>query len=340
METVQRIISDRAKRSLRIPALSGKGDAMNLRLIVALFIILFSFVCSNSFGDSSNKYEYSDDIWRKNEDDEILKIKEKIGGRYWVIENDFIRFYDSPDIMAKRFHMTSTESFVVQDWVPSEHSTSKITTIEGISHEKYLSFYKIIFESGKTAYIQASELDGSALRAKYIKTEDPKVTDEKNRQEVTDLLKEIGIAKGQSLWLKYPRSGLPGLTKIILNNYELKDDKYLPSIKFYVEAGNRDVEIEFICYGQPKNAISEIRDAVHVNDPSAVVSKWGKRVLTAIKEGNVFIGMTKEQTRASWGLPQEINKSGGEWGIHEQWIYGDFGPYLYFENNKLTSWQD
>jgi hypothetical protein len=68
--------------------------------------------------------------------------------------------------------------------------------------------------------------------------------------------------------------------------------------------------------------------------------KWGKRVVQAIKDGKIFIGMTKEQVRASWGPPDRSNRSVGSWGVHEQWIYGDFGPYLYFENNKLSSWQD
>ena len=40
----------------------------------------------------------------------------------------------------------------------------------------------------------------------------------------------------------------------------------------------------------------------------------------------------------SWGQPDDINRSVGSWGVHEQWVYGD--EYLYFENGKLTSWQD
>lgn len=61
------------------------------------------------------------------------------------------------------------------------------------------------------------------------------------------------------------------------------------------------------------------------------------------KLGKIDIGMTTEEVEASWGYPNDINKS--SWG-HEQWVYGFCDrhfckhTYLYFENNKLTSWQD
>ena len=42
--------------------------------------------------------------------------------------------------------------------------------------------------------------------------------------------------------------------------------------------------------------------------------------------------------RASWGKPDDINRSVGPWGVHEQWVYGY--KYLYFEDGSLTSWQD
>lgn len=54
------------------------------------------------------------------------------------------------------------------------------------------------------------------------------------------------------------------------------------------------------------------------------------------------IGMTKKQVIAIWGKPNDINRTVGSWGIHEQWVYsyvGD-GCYLYFEDGRLTSWQD
>jgi hypothetical protein len=56
---------------------------------------------------------------------------------------------------------------------------------------------------------------------------------------------------------------------------------------------------------------------------------------------NPRIGMTAKTVRekTNWGAPESINRTGGSWGVHEQWVYGG-RSYLYFENGKLTSWQN
>lgn len=299
---------------------------MNLQQTVVLFFVLIGLVHSHGYAES-NRYEYTEDKWRNREEKEILKLKENIGKRFWVIKNDSISFYDSPSMVAKCFYVTSTQSFLVQDFV--SNSGFALT-----------SYYKVVFDSGKIAYLQAIDLDESFRNKDYITEEAPKVAEERRRRGVEKLLGEIGISKGRIVWLKYPRSGLPGLTKIKVKSFELKDDRYSPSIKLYIEAENREVDIYFSYYSHLQSTISEIKDAFYYEDPSPVISKWGSRALKAIKEGKIFIGMDKGQVRASWGLPRKINSSGGSWGIHEQWIYGDFGPYLYFENDRLTSWQD
>ena len=67
-----------------------------------------------------------------------------------------------------------------------------------------------------------------------------------------------------------------------------------------------------------------------------------------ISNKKIRIGMTTEQVLLSWGKPCPsredgdcINRTVGAWGVHEQWIYNyPNGPYLYFENGVLASWQD
>jgi hypothetical protein len=68
----------------------------------------------------------------------------------------------------------------------------------------------------------------------------------------------------------------------------------------------------------------------------SISEKW---CLQSLKP-NPRLGMTAKQVieNTSWGKPNSINTSGGKWGIHEQWVYD--GSYLYFENGKLTSWQN
>jgi len=68
-----------------------------------------------------------------------------------------------------------------------------------------------------------------------------------------------------------------------------------------------------------------------------------KKFKDAILRGAIMLGMTKEMVVASWGYPNDINRTVGSWGVNEQWIYGTdirFTKYLYFENGILVSWQD
>lgn len=52
------------------------------------------------------------------------------------------------------------------------------------------------------------------------------------------------------------------------------------------------------------------------------------------------IGMSEIDVKmSSWGQPNEINRTETEYGINEQWIYGD-GKYIYFEDGIVTSIQE
>lgn len=55
----------------------------------------------------------------------------------------------------------------------------------------------------------------------------------------------------------------------------------------------------------------------------------------------VRLGMTEKQVinGTNWGHPKSVNRSVGSWGVHEQWIYGG-GHYLYFQNGRLTAYQN
>lgn len=69
-----------------------------------------------------------------------------------------------------------------------------------------------------------------------------------------------------------------------------------------------------------------------------LIDKFGKKNTKRILEEKVWIGMTKEMARESWGLPQDINRTITANGVHEQWVYGD--SYLYFDDGILTTIQD
>ncbi|MDX5326070.1 MAG: hypothetical protein LPK80_07390 [Bacteroidota bacterium] len=69
-----------------------------------------------------------------------------------------------------------------------------------------------------------------------------------------------------------------------------------------------------------------------------LIDRFGEDIANMILSHRVWIGMTPDMARLSLGSPKDINKNTGSWGVNEQWVYDD--KYLYFENGKLTSWQE
>ena len=78
--------------------------------------------------------------------------------------------------------------------------------------------------------------------------------------------------------------------------------------------------------------------------------KIDNTIKETILNGGIILGMTPSQVVASRGAPFKVNRTTGEYGIHEQWVM--FAPgylaqnrkemeygYIYFENGKVTSWQ-
>jgi len=75
-----------------------------------------------------------------------------------------------------------------------------------------------------------------------------------------------------------------------------------------------------------------------IKDKIISSKSWSKEMKQLIKDGKIKIGMTQEMVLLSWGQPKDVNKMVGEWGVHEQWVYGT--NYLYFENGVLSSYQN
>jgi hypothetical protein len=62
------------------------------------------------------------------------------------------------------------------------------------------------------------------------------------------------------------------------------------------------------------------------------------RFIALMEKEKIVIGMNKQEVKFSWGEPRDINRTVTTYGVHEQWVYDS--SYLYFEGDKLTSWQD
>ncbi|MGE8036476.1 hypothetical protein [Lysinibacillus sp. NPDC093692] len=58
-------------------------------------------------------------------------------------------------------------------------------------------------------------------------------------------------------------------------------------------------------------------------------------------KNRIYIGMTKEQVLdTNWGEPDDINRTITASHQSEQWVYSDYGKYLYFEDGILVTIQD
>lgn len=73
-------------------------------------------------------------------------------------------------------------------------------------------------------------------------------------------------------------------------------------------------------------------------DPLAKYRK-NKKVLSAIKEKKIYLGMPEDALFLSWGRPRTTNSSVGHWGKRNQHVYG-MGSYVYTVNGKISSWQN
>lgn len=66
---------------------------------------------------------------------------------------------------------------------------------------------------------------------------------------------------------------------------------------------------------------------------------WSSRAIEAVLARRIYIGMTEEMVRESWGEPEDINRTMTARAVHEQWVYG-LGRYAYVDDGRLTAIQN
>lgn len=79
-------------------------------------------------------------------------------------------------------------------------------------------------------------------------------------------------------------------------------------------------------------------DSYFLEDPRSMFP-WSDDTWEAISAGVVFIGMSKDQARFSWGMPMDIHTTITASGRREQWVYSR-SRYLYFDGESLTTIQE
>lgn len=113
------------------------------------------------------------------EDKKIAEVKARIGKKYWILPNREMSFHNLPDALkaTESFFITETESFVIQEWIPNKIPEMLFAG----------SWYQIKFESGKISYVKIYYFENPTI---YIKIEDPKIVEEKQRKIEEDIQKE------------------------------------------------------------------------------------------------------------------------------------------------------
>lgn len=93
-------------------------------------------------------------------------------------------------------------------------------------------------------------------------------------------------------------------------------------------------------YGKVKGEIihgKKLDNFITISYYNECVKKYGTKFGSWVAEGKIEMGMNKKMVIDAWGAPDHINTTDGDYGKHEQWIYGK--SYLYFTNGRLTSMQ-
>jgi len=93
-------------------------------------------------------------------------------------------------------------------------------------------------------------------------------------------------------------------------------------------------------YAEKQKELDEIEHKFNEERKQSRIASWGETSYYKLKNGEYWLGMTKEQLEFSHGNPTKVNRTVGSWGIHEQWIYRSEDIIFYLEDDILTSFQD
>jgi len=120
--------------------------ALSVLYKVSAFLLVFILLVAVNWAIAGQKYEYTDDLEKKEREKELSSMQAKIGYKYYVFPCDFLSFYDLPG-HSRSFYFQHRDEF----------------QIIGLITKKDLSpvedYYKLRLSSGKIAYISVFNFD-------------------------------------------------------------------------------------------------------------------------------------------------------------------------------------
>jgi hypothetical protein len=178
---------------------------------------------------------------------------------------------------------------------------------------------------------------------RYEKREEEKITierDEKIRQLKEKLAIERSHQQNIADYEKLTRK------EIVQKHQSLASKKEIECLNALLE-----YQLAKISYELNKGSLEEIEKTrekyLKIRDKLLKEKKLkdkflAKKILieAAIDAHKPCIGMDILDAERALGKPNEINRTTGSWGIHEQWVYRDKNMYVYFENGEITTWQN
>ena len=84
--------------------------------------------------------------------------------------------------------------------------------------------------------------------------------------------------------------------------------------------------------------LTELENKVNLALRDLYIAKYGEKDGVNVSYGRVWIGMTEEMLRDSWGKPDKIEKNVENWGTFTQWYYGDVT--YFFRDGILTEGEE
>jgi hypothetical protein len=333
------------------------------------FLILFIFIlnCVSAFSQSKNNYL---------EDPKNSTIVQKSENK--LIDNHFKQIEMSDWLGQKIMFMPKSEKlreYGYQGYKLTKSSGKTITykySGNGI-YEKYTD--GILIESnlrndsipyaeyvGKISTIQSvGKVEAVTAKVNLVTEDGEEISTTSFFNCLKDIvfINDIDTARnlflGKNLWLKNKGHVLgkkDGQTvevkslkwdKILVKNIVSAEFDHCP-IRFIVvtpsgEEGYLDLNLSNTNVSKSLQEFDHFSDRFFESDPKIKYSKFSKKIISAIMNQKALIGMTREQAKLSWGIPNDINVTRGSWGVHEQWVYGN-SSYLYFKNGILSSVQE
>jgi len=167
---------------------------------------------------------------------------------------------------------------------------------------------------------------------------------EKSRQFIISQFEKGKLYAGPDL--SDAKSGMP-IKLVDFQIHPPKDDDLITATLHFEQEGKTfslEIEMEFTPEGQmQKNGLFSVAsgraalDAIYTKDP---ISKYrgNSRIVQAVRDGKVFIGMPADAARIALGKPERTNSTVTTHRRREQWVYSsEF--YVYVEGGQVVGFQ-